>query len=87
MYEWDEVKRTASLEKHGVDFAAMAGFDWETAIVIRDTRKHYGEARLRAAGLIDGRLHMAVFTWRNGNIRMISLRKANAREQRQWAKR
>jgi len=67
-------------------FALMARFDWETAVVIPDERKNYGEVRFRAAGLIDGRLHMVVFTRRAGAIRIITLRNANKREQDQWAR-
>lgn len=87
MYEWDDAKRAGALAKHGVDFAAMAGFDWAGAVIIPDGRKDYGEARFRAAGLLNGRLHMVVFTRRTGRLRIISLRKANKREQDQWENR
>lgn len=45
MYEWDSAKRAASLRKHGVDFAAMAGFDWETAITRAMTTANGGSFR------------------------------------------
>jgi uncharacterized DUF497 family protein len=31
-FEWDEAKRAANPAKHGVDFAAREGFDFETAL-------------------------------------------------------
>jgi uncharacterized DUF497 family protein len=55
-------------------------FDFATAIVLRDDRKDYGEDRFRAYGAIRGRLHALVFTRREGKVRVISLRKSNARE-------
>jgi uncharacterized DUF497 family protein len=80
LYAWDERKRASNLRKHGVDFAIVEGFDFETAIVLRDDRKDYDEARLRAYGAIKGRLYALAFTHREGKIRVISLRKSNARE-------
>jgi uncharacterized DUF497 family protein len=84
IFEWDEAKRRHALALRGVDFAAMERFDWSSAVIRPDRRQDYGEVRLRAMGLIDGRLHEAVFTPRGGKVRIISLRKANARERRLW---
>lgn len=80
-YEWDEAKREANRDRHGVDFTAVAGFDWTLAIINRDARFAYGELRFSAHGPIDGRLHVLVFTQRDDATRIISLRKANRREQ------
>lgn len=80
MFEWDEDKRQANLTKHGVDFTAIAGFDWDTAIVRSDTRSNYGEERLVAYGMIGERLFFCAWTRRAGRVRIISLRKANPRE-------
>ncbi|HEY6873078.1 MAG TPA: BrnT family toxin [Geobacteraceae bacterium] len=79
-YEWDEAKRKTNQEKHGVDFAEVEGFDWETAFVIPDTRADYGELRYRAMGFVGKRLYALVFTPRSGTVRLVSLRKANPRE-------
>ena len=84
MYEWDETKRTKNLANHGVDFALIEAFDWEQAVVEKDERRDYAEDRYRALGRIGGRLYAAVFTIRLGNIRVISLRKANKREVLKW---
>jgi uncharacterized DUF497 family protein len=80
MYEWDEAKRQKNVAKHGVDFPAIESFEWETALVIPDNRKNYGELRSLAYGLIGRRLYCATFTVRGTNIRIISLRKANDKE-------
>ncbi|CAN5808844.1 BrnT family toxin [soil metagenome] len=80
-YEWDEVKRAANLEKHDIDFLALARFDWDGAWTKPDTRPAYDEARYIAYAMLDGRLHAVVFTPRGAIRRIISLRKANRREQ------
>ncbi len=43
-------------------------------------RKNYGETRYIAAGYLDARLHVLVFSETERGIRVISLRKANQRE-------
>ena len=80
--EWDEVKRRETLAERGIDFAAMAGFDWDTATVERSDRQ--GEARWAATGYIEDRLYRVVYTERGNRRRIISLRKANTRERRDY---
>lgn len=63
-----------------------AGFDWTGALTLEDTRRDYGEQRFQALGFIKDRLHMLVYTPRAGRIHIISLRKANDRERRRYAK-
>lgn len=84
MQDWDEAKRRANLEKHGVDFTSAALFDWDSAVTVEDNRRDYGERRLHSTGLIGGRLHVLVWTPRAAGVRIISLRRANAREIRRW---
>jgi uncharacterized protein len=85
-YEWDETKRAENFFAHQVDFTAIEEFGWETALIIEDIRWDYGERRYIAYGYIEDRLHCAVFTRRNENIRLISLRKANKREVSRYEK-
>jgi hypothetical protein len=82
---WDEAKRVANLEKHGVDFRAIRTFAWDCAVVVPDRRRDYGEVRLVAYAPIDGRLHAVVFTERGPVRPIISLRRANRREQAAFA--
>lgn len=84
MWDWDETKRQRTLEDRGVDFADVARFDMSTAEIRPDLRRDYGEPRFRAIGLLDGRLHVLIFTPRAGGVRVISFRRANARECRKW---
>ena len=81
-YEWDENKRRANLEKHGIDFSAVYDFDWATAIFMPDDRS--GERRTKAYCPIEKRLHLLVYTVRGDSTRIISLRRANSREVNQY---
>lgn len=83
-FEWDEDNRKAHLAKHGVDFRDVAPmFDGPTLETI-DDRFDYGETRINALGEIDGRVFNATYTWRGASRRIISARKANADEQREY---
>ena len=82
-FEWDEAKRQSNAQKHGIDFAAIETFDWDTALVERSDRG--GEVRYVAIGYIDVRLHCIAFTERWTGIRVISLRRASRREERRYA--
>lgn len=83
-FEFDTAKNESNIAKHGVSLAASENFEWDDAIIIPDERKNYGETRYIAYGLIENRLHAMVFTKRSGAIRVISLRKANARERKKY---
>ncbi len=83
-FEWDDDKREANKAKHGVDFHAVEEFDWDSAVVRRDDRFEYGEARFVALGVIGPRLHVLAFTRRASAIRVIGLRRANKREERAY---
>ncbi|MBM4328097.1 MAG: BrnT family toxin [Deltaproteobacteria bacterium] len=78
--EFDPEKNARNMELRGIALRDAAHFEWESALIIPDTRQDYGERRYRAFGFIDNRLHALVFTPREGAIRVISLRKANRRE-------
>lgn len=87
MWDWDEDKRRATLAVRGLDFRLIAQFDLGGAVIEPDLRRDYGEPRFQAMGMIDGRLHLIVFTPRGDRMCLISLRRANKREQRRWERR
>jgi hypothetical protein len=62
------------------EYAAM-----DLAAAIAFVRPRHGEARTVQVGPIAGRLHVAVVTFRGAVTRVISLRKANPREERWYA--
>lgn len=82
--EWDEAKRTETLNARGLDFADVARLDWDTALTAQDARTDYGEDRFVTIGFIGNRLHVIGWTWRGDALRVFSLRKANSREVRKY---
>lgn len=84
-YEWDENKNQKNLSKHKVDFNRIVDFEWDTALEHIDDRYDYGEVRRRAIGYIGVGLYHLIFTYRGDAIRIISLRKANKREVKEYA--
>lgn len=87
MWDWDEQKRQATLRLRGLDFSLIHDFDLTTAWIDPDDRRDYGEARFKATGMIGDRLFIVIFTPRGERFRLISLRKANTREKREWENR
>lgn len=85
-YEWSPAKLAENVAKHRVWFSAADGFEWETAQLDVDGRKRYSETRWNATGLIGARLYLLTFTLRGNAVRIISLRKANRREVRRYAR-
>ena len=84
-FEWDEAKSDACFADRGFDFAyvARAFFD-EDRIVAEDRRWDYGEDRYRLLGAVEGRAFVVIYTVRDSTIRIISARKANRREVREY---
>ena len=67
-----------------MNFVAVDGFDWATAMVDPDLRNDYGEVRLRVTGLIGDRQHVLEYATRGTDGRIISFRKANTRQAERW---
>lgn len=81
---FDPNKNDRNIEARGISFECVADFDFESALLSVDDRKDYGETRIRALGYINRRLHALVFTETATGIRVISLRKANQREEKRY---
>jgi uncharacterized DUF497 family protein len=82
---FDTNKDAANLEKHGISLAAAAMIEWDEALTWTDDRRNYGEARMCAIAYIGDRLYYVVYVDRLEARRIISLRKANLREIKQYA--
>jgi uncharacterized DUF497 family protein len=83
--EFDPDKDAANTAKHGVSLVMGSEFEWDNAVVWPDTRREYGEERMCAIGYIGLRLHFVAFVDRGDVRRIISLRKANQREEGRYA--
>lgn len=77
---FDPRKNERNIAERGLSFELVEEFEWDSALVVEDGRRDYGERRFQALGMITGRLHALVFTPRAGRVHVISLRKANRRE-------
>ncbi len=84
VFEWDENKRQANIEKHGIDFADIRPIFSHPIVEFTDNRRDYGEIRTILLGQIKGRVLYVVYTQRGSIKRIISARKANKREQRKY---
>jgi uncharacterized DUF497 family protein len=82
---FDPAKNARNIARHGISMECALDFEWHDAIETEDTRSEYGERRYQVLGRIASRLHMLVYTPRRGRVHVISLRKANRREERRYA--
>ena len=81
-FTFDPAKNAKNIAERGLSFELAAELDWEAAFVMEDTRRDYGELRLRVLALLQARLHVVVVTPRKGELRIISFRKANRKEEK-----
>jgi len=83
--EYDPEKDMANRAKHGVGLAfGERVFEDEDVIILPSFRPVDGEDRLKAVGKVDSRLYTAVHVWRGEAVRLIPVRRSNAREQRDY---
>jgi uncharacterized DUF497 family protein len=83
-FEWDEAKAASNLKKHRVSFeAACRVFEDAFAIDQLDS-ENYGELRFLITGMVNGVLLTVVYSERGPRIRLISARKADRYEQREY---
>ena len=86
-FEWDEAKNQANRRKHGLDFAdAHLVFAGRT-LTFEDLRQPYDEPRYLTVGALAGRMVIIAHTLRGDATRIISMRKANARERTRYQER
>ncbi len=84
-YEWDPKKAKDNLNKHGVDFAdAVISLEDENALTIED--KDHNEVRFKTLGMGPhlNVLYVVHSEVSSNRIRIISARKADRKETRQY---
>ena len=82
--QWDPEKAAANLRKHGVDFAdAETALHDEMAMTMPDEDLE-GSRFVTLATDALGRLLVVAYEWRGDDVRLISARKANRSERRQY---
>jgi uncharacterized DUF497 family protein len=78
--EFDPAKSEKNARERGLAFDLVADFDFDSAQIVKDERRDYGEVRYRAVGRLNDAVAVVVFTIRHEAVRVISLRPANRKE-------
>lgn len=81
---FDPAKRDKALVERGLDFADAAMVFAGRVLQFEDNRQDYGEVRLVSVGELAGRMVVVVWTPRGADRHIISMRKANDREQKRY---
>jgi hypothetical protein len=84
--EFDPGKDAVNREKHGVPLSLAAELDWDAALVWVDERVDYAEMRMVALAPRVDTLYYVAFVDRGTARRVISLRRANRREVKHYAR-
>jgi uncharacterized DUF497 family protein len=86
-FEWDEGKDKTNQRKHGISFTEAAALFLDPFRIERhDGREEHQEDRWLTIGLADNFELVAVYTMRGESTRMISARKAEAHERKEYWK-
>lgn len=82
---FDPAKDEVNRFKHGVSLSfGKRVFEDMGHLIVSSSRPIDGEDRFKAFGKVDGRHWTAIHVWRDDICRMISVRRSNAGEQRDY---
>jgi uncharacterized DUF497 family protein len=79
--EFDPAKRAATRQIRGLDMARAPDVFAGATLTVEDNRKDYGETRYITIGFLANCMVILAWTQRGNIRRIISMRKANEREQ------
>ena len=78
-FEYDERKSQSNLKKHGIDFVEAQAL-WNDPYLVEIPARTMDEVRILVIGKIQEKHWSAVVTPRDGNIRIISVRRSRTEE-------
>ena len=82
---WDPEKARVNLKKHGVRFSDAETVLFDPNALTREDTESEGEQRFVTDGMnAFGHILVVVYTYRGGDIRLISARSATKRERMQY---
>lgn len=81
---FDRQKSEANRTARGLPFDVALDLDWETALVRLSKAQEVTATRFVALGVIRSVVHVLVFTLEGGDCRVLSLRRAKAKERQRW---
>ena len=80
---FDPAKNERNIAERGLSFELASELEWDTALAVEDTRRGLRrDAPARPGASLHGRLHAVVVTAREDELRVISFRKANRKEEK-----
>ena len=79
LFEFDPAKSKSNLAKHGIDFVAAQAL-WDDLDLLEIPAKTVDEPPFLVIGKIDEKHWAGVITYREGNVRIISVRRARGEE-------
>jgi uncharacterized DUF497 family protein len=78
---WDEPKRLANLDQHGIDFRDGNRFEWNGAVFLEVRPSRLGRRRFKAIGLLDEQLVAMIFSpFGSEAASIVSMRTASEKE-------
>lgn len=83
-FEWDPIKHARNFRERGIGFDAAALIFDSRVVEVMDTRRDYGEVRVKAIGEVEGVILAVIYTDRDGVRRIISARRATSKERTLW---
>jgi uncharacterized DUF497 family protein len=78
-FEYDQNKSDSNRAKHGIDFDEAEAL-WDDESFLEIPARSLDEPRFLVIGRIKGKHWSAVITYRDGNIRIISVRRSRDEE-------
>ncbi len=85
IFDWDPLKSHSNKEKHGIDFEAAKPL-WDDPDRIEIMAPYPVEDRYILIGKIDSHPWTAIYTFRKGTIRIISVRRSRKKESELYEK-
>ena len=82
--EWDNNKAASNLIKHKINFEDAKNIFLDPNRLEREDKRDYNETRIQVIGIVNQVVLLVVYTKRNGRYRIISARRANKNERRQY---
>jgi uncharacterized DUF497 family protein len=83
-FDWHSDKHERNLRERGLGFDVAALIFEGPVLEFADSRRDYGEDRIKALGLVEGVLLSVVYTERGALRWIISARRASRKERRIW---
>jgi uncharacterized protein len=78
-FQWDKEKSKANKEKHGISFEEAINL-WENPVLMLPSKSSLEEQRFLVIGQISNAYWTAVITMREGEVRLISVRRSRKDE-------